>query len=138
MAHRSPSTTVVLVSETAYALASDDLAVRVLDGEALVLDFATGYYFGLNGTGTALWQLLETAPRSASVLISAVATGYSLDADEVAPDVAHFLDGLVDGALVVTVDQDGSTVAPIAVDGPYLAPVVERYEKLDDLILSGE
>ena len=32
-----------------------DVVVRDLDGEAVVLDLATGTYFGLNDAGTRIW-----------------------------------------------------------------------------------
>ena len=36
-----------------------DVVFRDLDGEAVVLDLATGTYFGLNASGTRMWQLIE-------------------------------------------------------------------------------
>lgn len=36
-----------------------DVVFRELDGEAVLLDLATGVYFGLNATGTRMWQLIE-------------------------------------------------------------------------------
>lgn len=38
--------------------ASDDVLVRALDGEAVLLDLASGTYFGLNEVGARLWDLL--------------------------------------------------------------------------------
>lgn len=37
---------------------SDDVLVRALDGEAVLLDLASGTYFGLNEVGARLWDLL--------------------------------------------------------------------------------
>lgn len=38
---------------------SDDVLFQELQGEAVLLDLKTGVYFGLDHTGTKMWQLLE-------------------------------------------------------------------------------
>jgi PqqD family protein of HPr-rel-A system len=126
------------MSATTYTVASDELSMKVLDGEAIVLDFATGHYFGLNRTGTALWELIQAAPRSAATLHTAVADGHGLDPDEVEPDIRHFLQQLVEDGLVVATEADEPAEPTMQPTGPYLAPTVDRYDKLDDLMLSGE
>jgi hypothetical protein len=67
-----------------------------------------------------------------------VAAGYEVDPGEVEPDVRHFIDQLVADGLVTATDGAEGTDAMLTAAGPYLAPAVERYDKLDDLMLSGE
>lgn len=38
---------------------SDDVVARELSGELMLLDLASGKYFGLNAVGARFWQLLE-------------------------------------------------------------------------------
>ena len=38
---------------------SDDVAFRELSGQGVLLDLASGTYFGLNEVGTRLWELLS-------------------------------------------------------------------------------
>jgi hypothetical protein len=38
---------------------SPDVVWRDLEGEAVLLDLASGIYFGLNEVGTRVWQLLD-------------------------------------------------------------------------------
>jgi hypothetical protein len=38
---------------------SPDVVFRDLDGEAVLLNLATGTYFGLNEVGTRMWHLLH-------------------------------------------------------------------------------
>ena len=48
--------------------ASDDVVFRDLSGEAVLLNLATGIYFGLNETGTRMWNLLlETGDKEKTV-----------------------------------------------------------------------
>jgi hypothetical protein len=48
--------------------ASDEVVFRELDGEAVLLHLASGMYFGLDGTGTRMWQLIEQHGRLTAVL----------------------------------------------------------------------
>jgi hypothetical protein len=36
-----------------------DVIVRELEGEAVILNLDSGIYFGLNASGTRIWQLVE-------------------------------------------------------------------------------
>ena len=53
--------------ENSFVL-SKDAIFRDLDGEAVVLDLASGAYFGLNQVGTRIWQLIEQDGRLQNVL----------------------------------------------------------------------
>lgn len=39
--------------------ASADVVSRIVDGEAVLLDLASGKYFGLNEVGSCVWEALE-------------------------------------------------------------------------------
>jgi hypothetical protein len=47
------------VSLTDAFVPAPDVVFRELDGEAVVLDLAGGTYFGLNASGTRMWQLIQ-------------------------------------------------------------------------------
>ena len=53
--------------ENSFVL-SKDAIFRDLDGEAVVLNLASGAYFGLNQVGTRIWQLIEQDGRLQNVL----------------------------------------------------------------------
>ena len=120
-----------------YVVPMDRVASRVLDGEAVVINLESGVYVGLNGTATAIWQQIEAAPRSVDALAAALASAYGAAPGEVEADVRFFLEILATEGLV-SADGDPTPVDGIVGDGPYLAPMAERYESLDELMLSGE
>lgn len=121
-----------------FAVPADQLAARVIDGEAVVINLDTGVYVGLNPTATLLWGLLEAGPRSAGGLAEALVNAHGVDADEVIVDVRFFLEGLEREGLLVAADGSGVPVASLDGAGPYLAPMADRYDTLDELMLSGE
>jgi Coenzyme PQQ synthesis protein D (PqqD) len=47
---------------------SDDVVFRELDGEGVLLNLASGIYFGLDATGMRMWQLIDQHGRLGAVL----------------------------------------------------------------------
>src|SRR5438874_308601 len=54
----SPTQALTLDSRVVPA---DELLSSELDGEAVILDLTSGVYFGLNGVGARIWELLGEA-----------------------------------------------------------------------------
>jgi len=80
---------------------SPDVVFRDLEGEAVILDLASGAYFGLNEVGTRVWRLLEEG-RDASQIVEIVASEYQADRATIARDVERLLDDLRTRRLIVT------------------------------------
>jgi hypothetical protein len=88
---------------------------RVVAGETLIVpanakvgDMATIYTF--NGTGSLIWQLLES-PRTVSEMAMAVAKQYNVDQARAESDVADFVSqmkavGLVDVPVMAAIAGD--------------------------------
>lgn len=73
---------------------------RVVDGEAVVIDVDSTYYYGLNRTGTVVWLLLAERAMSREDLVAYVASEYGRPPAEVDGDVAALLEDLVRERLV--------------------------------------
>jgi len=121
-----------------YAVPAERVASRTLDGEAVIINLESGVYFGLNVSATTLWGLLEAGPRAADGLSAGLADAHGADPDEVARDVRLFLEGLERDGLVESTDLEEVATGSVPGSGPYIAPIAERYDKLDELMLSGE
>jgi len=94
---------------------SQSVVARVIAGETLIVpirgnvgDLASIYSF--NGTGTLVWQLLES-PQSVTQLAESVAQEYNVDPAQAERDVSNFVNdmravGLVEiyGAIAVAGD----------------------------------
>ncbi|MEM6786221.1 MAG: PqqD family protein [Myxococcota bacterium] len=62
----------------------DQVLSRMLDDEVVLLDLASGTYFGLNEVGAEVWQLLEREADVAAIrnhLAATFATGRDDDVD---------------------------------------------------------
>ncbi len=80
---------------------SADVIFRELEGEAVLLDLASGRYFGLNGVGTRVWMLLEAGSTPAEV-VSTIAAEFDAAPGDVARDVDELLAELKTRGLLVS------------------------------------
>ena len=87
-----------LSPDTVLVAARDQVSTE-LEGEAVILDLADGVYYGLDGVGRHLWELLA-APRSVRELYDVVVAGYEVAPAEAERDVAALLSELLERGLV--------------------------------------
>jgi hypothetical protein len=76
-----------------------DVVFRELEGEMVLLNLATGVYFGLDPIGTRIWELID-AHRSTDEIVSAVTAQYEVDAETCRADLGRFFQALRDNELV--------------------------------------
>jgi hypothetical protein len=69
---------------------SSDVVFRDMSGEGVLLNLATGTYFGLDGVGTRVWHLLAEH-RSVEAVIEALLLEYEVDEQELRHDVDTLL-----------------------------------------------
>src|SRR5438093_604048 len=76
-----------------------DVVFRELEGEMVLLNLATGVYFGLDAVGTRIWGLID-GHRSAADIVATLTSEYEVDGDTCDADLARFLETLRDNELV--------------------------------------
>ena len=80
-------------------LVSDAVVSAELDDEAVLLNVETGVYFGLDAIGTRIWELLKRG-ASEDEIVQLLLDEYDVELSELQPDVARFLDLLVEKGLI--------------------------------------
>jgi hypothetical protein len=80
--------------------ASDDVVMRELDGEAVLLNLASGMYFGLDSVGTRIWQLIDQH-HSLSAVVKAMCEEFDAPPDTIERDVLRLVTELVEKGIVV-------------------------------------
>jgi hypothetical protein len=81
----------------------DDVLVRELDGESVLLNLATDSYFGLDTVGTDMWRALTTS-GSIQEAYEALLADYDVEPDVLRRDLAEFVEKLVESELVGIAD----------------------------------
>ncbi len=79
---------------------SEDVIVRELDGEAVLLNLSSGIYFGLDRVGTRVWQLIAEHGELARVL-AIMRDEYDAPADVLEADLLRLASELSAKGLVV-------------------------------------
>ncbi len=84
-----------------YSINRNRVRWRIVDGEAVLINVESSYYYSLNKTGTLMWELLLEQNRSFDDLVEAVAVRYGKPGVAVEGDVRRFLDMMTAEGLVV-------------------------------------
>lgn len=90
----------------------DDATVAVVEsqistdisGETVVLQLDSGTYYGIDGVGTRVWELLQAEPRTVGELADRVTREYDVERERAREDVDDLLADLSDADLVERVD----------------------------------
>ena len=76
-----------------------DIVWRELDGEVVILNLATGYYYGLEGAGNDIWRLL-IEHGSTDKVVEVLAEEYDVDTARLKGDVHALVDDLARKSIV--------------------------------------
>lgn len=76
-----------------------DVVWRDLDGEIVILNLATGYYYGLEGAANDMWRLL-VEHRSTEDVIEIMSREYDAPADRLQTDLRALVDDLARRSIV--------------------------------------
>jgi hypothetical protein len=119
---------------------SGEIAAKVIDGEAIIMNLSNGMYYSMDQVGAAIWTLAEsghTVGRIGEVL----AARFGIDRQTANRDVADLIEHLASEELVVVSENGGSHGAPADApipefdEGqPYTPPVLNRYDDMADLL----
>jgi len=101
----SPDSLVRVSSNQVYSQLGDEVAILVLD---------RGVYYGLNDTGSFLWNLMQQ-PVRVNEMSAALVDEFDIDAETAEKDLLRVLADLRDAGLIEHVDLDhavsGTTVS---------------------------
>ena len=90
------------LAPSAVVVAARDQVSAEVEGEAVILNLADGVYYGLDGVGGRVWELLRE-PRSVGELRDAIAAEYAVDAATAEADLVTLLGDLAERRLVTIV-----------------------------------
>ena len=119
------------MSDQHLGLDSTRVAQEDVDGEIIAINFATGAYFNLSGTGADIWRLLLRGYGP-----DLVASAYAQNSDHpvaVRAQVESFIASLLQSGLLVPLETAPLDQPPVV--GAFSAPVMDKFEDMAELIL---
>lgn len=80
-------------------VAHEEVLSSEFDEEAVMLDLRTGIYYGLEGAGARIWQLLQR-PVTLAHLEEAIQREYAVEPDRCRRDLAELVEKLLERGLI--------------------------------------
>ena len=97
-----------MVSLMDRVIVPSHVLVRVLDKESVLLNIETERYFGLDETGTRMWQLVTAAPK-VEVAYQQLLDEYDVEPELLRENLTDLLGSLVENGLLQVVPSDVGT-----------------------------
>ena len=101
-----------MVTFSDRAAAPKHVLVRLLDQESVLLNLETEQYFGLDETGTRMWQLVTSMPTIDAAYFQLIEE-YDVDPDTLRSNLAELLEHLVENGLIATQPANVGTPSPV-------------------------
>ena len=94
------------------ATAPTHVLVRLLDQESVLLNLETEQYFGLDETGTRMWQLVTTSPNIDAAYQELLAE-YDVQPEMLRENLSELLGHLVEHGLLQVLPSDAQKPAAV-------------------------
>jgi hypothetical protein len=123
---------------------TDIAAWRIVDGEAVIVHAVSSAYYGLNETGTFIWETMLRTPLASHDIADRVSARFGVTGDSIRDDVEAFIRSLEAEGLAreatgsPSAAATDSSSAPSGVVGTFVPPRLSRFGELEQLVLSGE
>jgi len=122
-----------------YGVNHPQVINEIIDGEAIMIDLATGSYYSLDSVGAQIWTLLEES-RPVDYIVAELGRLYDAPEPVIRTAVDNLLEQLTLEQLITPDTSDVSAPAtPPAVEPavrePFSAPKLEKFTDMQDLIL---
>ena len=118
-------------------LNKQDVSAEVIDGEAIIINVATGVYYSIEDVGAYIWDLL-TSEHSLEQIPQALISRYHVSADRARKDLEDFVQQLVEEDLMVEIETAQSpSWNGVSTSGPvedYRKPELNIYRDMGDLL----
>jgi Coenzyme PQQ synthesis protein D (PqqD) len=86
--------------------------VRYLDGESVLLNLETEKYFGLDGTGTRIWEIATHSP-TIEAAYGKLSEEFEVEPDVLRSHLSELLGQLVDNGLLKVMPADVESIRAI-------------------------
>lgn len=114
----------------------DEVAAKVVQGEAIIINLATGVYYSMDAVGAAAWSLLE-ATGDVERTVDALVAAYDVDAGQCRSEVQRLVGEILAERLLLPGDgpvPGGHVPAAAGARQGWRPPVLNIYRDMSDLM----
>lgn len=116
---------------------SDQVAAKVMDGEAVIIDLNTGVYYSMDEAGGLIWTLIEAA-QSMGDIVNAVTAAYDVAPAQARSDLEQLVGKMMDENLVqaARAETPAGSIDPAdpGEKKPYKTPTLEIFRDMEELL----
>lgn len=84
-----------------FSINRDHVVSETVAGETTLVNTETTYYYGLNATGTFIWDLLADHDATFQEILDAVSAEYELESGLIQSDIERLLEQLTQEQLIL-------------------------------------
>jgi len=115
-----------------------NVAAKVIDGEAIILDITRGAYYSMDGAGAVIWAGLDTG-HSLGAIADLLAERYEGTRLEIEQHLERLTDDLLHEGLVIASSGSSPASAEPSPDAaaprqPFGTPTLHKYTEMRDLL----
>ena len=115
----------------------EEVASKVIDGEAIIINLANGVYYSMDKVGALVWERLQ-AGYTLDDVIRSVTDAYDVSPEHAESNVVELVEVLLQENLVVTSENGSSHAAEVIAEQedklPYELPKLNIYRDMGDLL----
>lgn len=115
----------------------EEVASKVIDGEAIIINLANGVYYSMDKVGALVWERLQ-AGYTLDDVIRSVTAAYDVSPEHAESNVVELVEVLLQENLVVTSENGSSHAAEVIAEQedklPYELPKLNIYRDMGDLL----
>lgn len=82
----------------------EEVAAKVMDGEAIIINLSSGIYYSMDKVGGVVWELIEKR-CSLEEMRAAISARYEVSPEQVQPDVDRLVEELLQENLVLKAED---------------------------------
>jgi hypothetical protein len=126
----------MVTSDARLALNEAEVAAKVIDGEAILINLSNGTYYSMDGVGSFVWSLIADH-HNLSEVAAMVGRHYDVSEAQARADVKRLAAELLEEKLVIIVE--GAEPVAVSMSAPaekmaYDAPRLHTYRDMGDLL----
>ena len=115
----------------------EEIAAKVIDGEAIIINLASGIYYSMDKVGGSIWEMIE-AGRTLQEILSVILARYDVSHEQAQNDIEQLVNDLLQENLVIAgengIHSNGLETTANLQKLPYESPKLNTYRDMGDLL----
>jgi Coenzyme PQQ synthesis protein D (PqqD) len=129
----------MVTSSSRFAINTSEVTGQVIDGEAIIMNLATGMFYSIDNVGASIWTWIEQG-FSVGEITAQITAHFDVSEDRARSDLEDLAGQLIAENLVEVRDEPGARATsdrsdtPHRTRCPYHPPELNRYSDMTDML----